>query len=341
MHGALAALQLVRVPFGQREPCATVLKQDAEFVRGDARSEAVEDRIDQRHDHAVAIDDSDIDGVLVHRFRDLCRTGHGAFGVDQRGQFGGRVFGQQVVQPGHVIGVRQKPVAGVIGQLGRLGLDMGALRAEGVHRRDVKILEDVQQQQRDSALTVWRMLDHFDVFVRACHGVRVGAGGIGKVLRRVRAAQCGQRRDHVLGDLAGVERIAPVLGDAAQHLCLFGRAEDFAGLGHLAVHHERLARRSLQGVGAGNPVCGHTWCYGHARFGIVDGGGQQRIKAQLAHTFGQGAERVDGTRHRYRVRAAQRHSVVARIAQHGGVQSRRCAARTVQRVDLGFAGHRP
>jgi hypothetical protein len=45
-----------------------------------------EDRVDQRHGHAVAIDHGDVDRVLVHLLRWRPAAGHGALRVDQRGQ---------------------------------------------------------------------------------------------------------------------------------------------------------------------------------------------------------------------------------------------------------------
>ncbi len=87
MHRALAAANLVRVALLQGEACATVLEQHAEFVRSNAGPEGMEHRIDQRHAHAVFVDNGDVDGVFVHRLGPGQACGHGLFGVDQCCQF--------------------------------------------------------------------------------------------------------------------------------------------------------------------------------------------------------------------------------------------------------------
>ncbi len=120
-------------------------------------------------------------------------VGHGARGVDQRGQLGRRVGRQHVRQPRGVVRIGDKPVARVEGKLGRLGLDMGAGGAERVHRADVKVLQDVQQQQRRRALAVRRMFQQLDAAIFARKGRGVIAGGGGQVVQRMGATQRPQR----------------------------------------------------------------------------------------------------------------------------------------------------
>ena len=125
-------------------------------------------------------------------------------------------------------GSAMKPVARVVGEFRRLGLDMGALGAERVHRRQIKVRQDVQKQDRGRALAVRRMFDQFDALIGAGDGGGVVAGGGGQIVQRVGAAKRPQRGDHVLGHLAFVEPGAALLGDAAQDFGLPGRAEDLA-----------------------------------------------------------------------------------------------------------------
>ena len=132
VHRAFARRGLIRVAGGKGEACAAVLEGDAEFFRCDARAKAPEDRIDQADGHTVTVNDGDVDGVFVHRFGQRFGRSHGAFGIDQRGEFGRGGGREHVIQPGG--GVGDKAVAGVIGEFCRLGLDMGAHGAEGVHR---------------------------------------------------------------------------------------------------------------------------------------------------------------------------------------------------------------
>ena len=173
-------------PACKAEARATVLEVDAEFLRGDPRAKAPENRINQRHRHAVTVHHGDVDRVFVHRLGQRRGTCHRAFGVDQRGKSGGGFRRQHVIKPRRGFG--DEAVAGVIGQFGRLGLDMGALGAERVHRGQVEVLEDVQHQDRRGTLAVWRMLDQFDAFVIACDRIGVSAGGGCKIFQRVRAA---------------------------------------------------------------------------------------------------------------------------------------------------------
>ena len=73
----------------------------------------------------------------------------------------------------------------------------------------------------------------------------VRLGGVrGEILQRVQPADAAQRLDHVVGDLAGVERVAAVPGDRAQRLAEFRLMDHVAG-------HRRLAVRQQIALGVG------------------------------------------------------------------------------------------
>ena len=169
VHGALIAAQFVGMAFLQGKARPAVLQQDAKFFRCDARSEAVENRVNQADRHAVAINHGDIDRVFMHRFTDRRGRCHGCIRVDQGGQLRGRFGGQHMIEARGMIGICDKAVARVIGQLCGLGLDMGALAAEGIHARNVEMRQDIQHQNRGGALAVWRVLDQFHLLVGARH----------------------------------------------------------------------------------------------------------------------------------------------------------------------------
>ena len=259
----------------QAEARATVLEGDAEFFRCDAGAEAPEDRIDQADGHTVTVNDGDVDGVFVHRFGQRFGGGHGAFGVDEGGEFRGRLFRQHVIQPRGRVG--DKAVAGVIGEFRRLGLDMGAHGAEGVHGLKVELGEDVQHQDRRRALAVWRVLIQIGALVGAVNGGGVLAGDTGQIFHRVAAAQSLQRGDHVLGHFAFVKAFAALAGHAAQNFGLTGGAEDLADTGGLVVDEVVAAGRALQGGGVVSPVKSHAGGDGDAGVGIVDGRGDDAI----------------------------------------------------------------
>ena len=242
----------------------------------------MEDRINQRHRHAITIHHGDIDRVFVHRLADRRGGGHGAFGIDQRCKGAGGLSRQHMLQPRGVIRVRQKPVARVIGKLGGLGLDMQPLGSQWVHPGDVEMIEDIHQQQGGRPLAIGWMFDHFEVFVVARHGRRDLGAGAGEILGAM-AATCGlQRGDHVFGDLSGVEGIAPFRGHATQHFGLSRRAENITDAGRFTFDEEVVPRAPLKGAAVRGPVKSHARGDGHPGIGIVDRGGQQRVQPQLA-----------------------------------------------------------
>ena len=171
-----------------------------------------------------------------------------------------------------------------VGDARGFGLEMEALDAERREFRQVEAREDVQHHQHGDARAVRRALP--DV-VALVHGAdrRGGLGRVrGKVFQRVQAADAAQRLDHVGGDLAGVERVAAVLGDRAQRLAEFGLMDHVAG-------HRRLAVRQQIALGVGAvlqllelvlPVEGDARRDDIALFGGLDRGLQQRVEPELA-----------------------------------------------------------
>ena len=131
-------------------------------------------------------------------------------------------------------GVSDKPVARVIGQLGRLCLDMGAQSAEWLHPGDIKLAQDVIHQDRSGALAIRRMLDQFDAFIRPADRVGIVTARRGKVFERVNAAPGLQRGDHVFRNLAFVKAGSPVHRDAPQNVGLLWCAEHLPGNGRFA-----------------------------------------------------------------------------------------------------------
>ena len=145
MHRAFATRGLVRVARRQGKPRAAVLEQYPVFVRCKTRAVSPENRINQRHGHPVAVNHGDIHRVLMHSLGPGMDPRHGAFGVDQPGQSGRRLRRQHVVQPGGMVGIGDKAVAGVIGQFGRLSLQMRAGRTEGVKGGNVEMRQNIEQ----------------------------------------------------------------------------------------------------------------------------------------------------------------------------------------------------
>ena len=145
MHRAFAALQFVRMAFFQRETRTAVLQKDAELVRSDSRAKPVENGIDQRHRHTVAIHNGDVDRVLMHRLAERCGGSHGVFRVDQSRERTGGFGCQHMLQPRCMVRVRQKAVARVIGQFRCLCFNVQSFGTLRVHPGDIKMTEDIEQ----------------------------------------------------------------------------------------------------------------------------------------------------------------------------------------------------
>ena len=322
------------MPLLQAEPRAAVLEIDPEPFGGIARPEPPEDRIDQTDRHPVPVHHRDIDRVPVHRLGQRRRRRHRPFRVDQPGQPLCRFRRQHMRQPRHPVRVRDEAVTRVIGQLRRLGLDMRALCPERIHRRQIEMLQDVQHQDRRRPLPVRRMLQQFHTLVLTADRIAIVAGHAREILQPMRPAQRAQRRDHVLGHLALVEPLAPLLGDAPQNLGLTRRAEDLPRLRHRAIDQIELPRRTLQRRRILGPVKGHARRDGHALVGIADRGGQNGIQPQLAPIRRQPAERIHRTRQRDRLHPMQRHRRQPPVAHGLRRIPRRCPPRPVQRDHL-------
>ena len=123
------------------------------------------------------------------------------------------------------------------------------------------------------------MFHHVDPLVASSDGGRILASRAGEILGLVAAANGFQRSDHVLGDLARVKGVAPVLCHPAQHLCLPRCAKDVANVWRLAVQQVMIPRPPLKGSAVVCPVKGHTRGDWDACVGIMDRRGQQRVQA--------------------------------------------------------------
>ena len=233
-----------------------------------------------------------------------------------------------------MVRIGDEAVAGIVGKLGRFGLDMGAGCAERVHGLQVEVSEDVQHQDRRGALAVRRMLDKVDAVVETRDRGGVVAGGRGKVVQGVGPAKRAQRGDHVLGHLALVESGAALPCDAAQDLGLSRGAEDLAHGRRLAAQGVEVARGALEAGQVVGPVEGDAGGDGDAFLGIVDCGGEdfgQRFQPVVGV---QTAEGVDGAGERHGLDRLHRHRGQAPGPKIGRVQARRRPARSVQRDDV-------
>ena len=210
---------------------------------------------------------------------------------------------------------------------------MGALGAEGVHRRQIEMLEYLQKQDRRGPLAVRRMLQQSMAPVVAADRLAIGATRRGQIVQRVAAAKGLQRGDHVLGHLALVKP-RPALGShPAQHLRLTGGAEDLACDRHLAVQQVEFPRVALQSSGVVGPVKGHPGGDRHAFVGIVDRRGQN-LSRPSRPSRRQGTKRVNRTWQGDGVDPAQGHGRHLPLAQRFGSGGSRGTARSVQRKDI-------
>ena len=186
-----------------------------------------------------------------------------------------------MIEPRRVIGVGDEPVAGVIGEFGRLRLDMGALGAEGVHRRQVELRKDVQHQERRRAMAVRRMLDDLEILVVSRNRLGLVAACRREILEAVLATGSLERGDHVFGDFPAVESGCAVPGDTAQHFGLARCAEQLTCFRRLAVDQELVARPALQVLFVVSPVEGRAGCDRDPVFGVVDGRRKKSVEAEF------------------------------------------------------------
>ena len=75
----------------------------------------MENRIYQRHRHAVTINDGDVNRVFVNGFAYLFWCGHSAFWIDQPRKFFCNVWGQHMIKLLGVIWISEKTITRVIG----------------------------------------------------------------------------------------------------------------------------------------------------------------------------------------------------------------------------------
>ena len=203
--------------------------KDAEAVRRQPRAEAVKDRVDQRHRHAVAVHHRHIDRVAVDGAGGLARVVHRLLRVDQRGQRRHLACVQHRRKAlRHRRGVGDEAVARVKGQFRGLGLEVDAHRAHRVEAADLEMLQQPRHQQRGRAVAVGRHLDDLGAAIGRADRLDVIRRAGGEILRRVQPAQATQAGDHVVGDLALIERARAVLRHPAQHVGLTGGAEHVA-----------------------------------------------------------------------------------------------------------------
>jgi hypothetical protein len=217
---------------------------------------------------------------------------------------------------------------------GGFGLKMRTLGAQGIKPRDVEVPEDLQKEDRRRTLAVWRMLHEVVVAVAAGDRVAPDAGGGGEISERVCPARSGQRAHHVLGHLARIKAVASLVHDAAQHLGLPGRAEDLARGQRPAVLEVEAARCAGKPRPVVGPVEGHARGDGHALFGIADRGGEGGAETEPPIAVGQGAEGIDGARHRHGFDGLGSDGGHAPGTQVCGGEARGRTAGTVQRHDL-------
>ena len=133
----------------------------------------------------------------------------------------------------------------------------------------------------------------------------------GEIFQRVQAADAAQGFHHVGCDLAGIERVAAVLGDGPERLSQFGLVDHVAG-------HRRFAMRQKIALGVGAvlqllelvlPVEGDTRRDNIAFFGGLDRGLQQRVEPHLAVVAQDGIPGIDRAGNTHRMGRCQRHRV--------------------------------
>ena len=137
------------------------------------------------------------------------------------------------------------------------------------------------------------MLHELDTFVMARNRICRGALCAGKIVWRMHAAPFTQGADHIIGHFASIKRVTPVLGHAAQNLCLARGAEDIADPIGLAALAEMCDAVTTQALKITRPVVGHARCHGNTFLGVVNAGRQQSVNAKLSVAFAQPTKRID------------------------------------------------
>ncbi len=154
----------------------------------------------------------------------------------------------------------------------RLQHQMEALGPERIERGKVEILQDVEHHQRGEALPVRRDLEQVEAAVIGRDRRHHIAAMLGEILRRQERAARGNRRRHVVGDLAFVEGARALGGDGLQRLRQGRQAHDVAFLRRVAVEQIMLGGAGI-GLELGDmpaPVPGDALRHRKAALGIFD-----------------------------------------------------------------------
>ena len=151
--------------------------------------------------------------------------------VDQRGELLGEALSSRsATGDAHMRGVGDMRVAHRKAEPRRFQHQMKSLGPERIERLEVEILQDVEHHQRGEPLPVRR---HFDEIEAAIIGRdrrdRIAAVAR-EILRGQERAARGQRRRHVVGDLALVEGARALGGDGLQSRGQRRKADDVAFL---------------------------------------------------------------------------------------------------------------
>ncbi len=168
--------------------------------------------------------------------------------VDLGGELFGKAFVEQVGNGDtHMRRVGDVGVAHRIAQPRGLQHQMEPLRAERIERLEIEVFQDVEHHQRGEPLPVRRDLDQIEPAIIGRdrrHGVAAMAR---EILRRQERAARGQRRRHVVGDLAFVEGARALGGDGFQRRGERRKADHIAFFRRRAVEQIMLRRARIGG----------------------------------------------------------------------------------------------
>ena len=211
---------------------------------------------------------------------------------------------------------------------------MRALQAERIHRRDVKLCEDIQEQNCRGALSVRRMLDKLYILVRAADGLGFFTTCRREVVQSMQTTCGAQRVDHVFCNFARIKGAGAVFCDPAQYLGLSRCTEKIAGFESFAFVEKRLACRALQVVGVIFPVKRHAGRNGDALIGIVDRRCKQTIQPQFTSCFRQMGKGRDCSWDGDGMGIEDGHRFFTHVSQHRCVQRSRGAAGSIHRENV-------
>ena len=256
----LVRRDLIGVSGPEVEEAAAVLQQDAGVAGHDARAEVVEERLNQRHDVALAVGDGQVDGVakvaagqvLVDPRR--LRRGAGephrlvirrrTRGIDLLAPQRGVLFGDERLDDARRNGAGIGQIRRPIGERDPLRLDHQVqIRRRIVSERfEVEPLQDVQHLERAEALRIWSELVHGVAAIVGRDRIEPFRGVVGEVARVEQAVALLHVGRNGRGDRALVERVASAACDLFERRREMRVGEDLAGLGRVAVGKERRRR---------------------------------------------------------------------------------------------------